>query len=66
VNYFTWLSKVFVLFLLMIPVTWWSLNQYFSVNWIQSSMISGIIMGSIAIYIDLTSDRLKGEVKDES
>ena len=63
-NYFTWLSKVFVLFLLMIPVTWWSLNQYFSVNWIQSSMISGIIMGSIAIYIDLTSDRLKGEVKE--
>ena len=63
-NYFTWLSKVFVLFLLMIPVTWWSLNQYFSVNWIQSSMISGIIMGSIAIYIDLTSDRLKGDKED--
>ena len=63
-NYFTWLSKVFVLFLLMIPVTWWSLNQYFSVNWIQSSMISGIIMGSIAIYIDLTSDRLKGDKEE--
>ena len=60
-NYFTWLSRVFLIYFASIPVVWWCLNQYFSVNWTQATMISGIIIGSIAIYIDLTSDRLKGD-----
>jgi len=66
-TYLKWFSLGGILFLLLIPVAWYGIGQYIYINWIQATMISGIAIGSLMMYIEITSDPIQkeGEKKDE-
>jgi len=63
VTYPKWFLYSFILFLLFIPVVWWGLGTYLSINWTQAAMISGIYIGSVMLYVELTSDNKNGGTK---
>ena len=65
-TYAKWFLYGVLVFLFGIPCVWWGIGSYISINWTQSAMLSGIIVGSSMYYIEITSDPIKeeGEVKD--
>lgn len=66
-NYIRWFGIGFGLFIVLIPLAWWSIGQYFYINWTQSAMISGIVIGSLMLFIERSSGPMnkKEDSEDE-